>query len=236
MIQIKQGSIFDTKSDLIVIPCDSAGGVTSSVYANLKEHGLTTDIGLLTHGEVLYRRSTYEFANIIEYAASVNYNNVTSDSVSIGNIASSIAGYSRENNLGAVNIPLLGSGAGGLSPIASFKALQKGLGESANTMFNIFCLTEEAYSNVISIPSAHGQAEMVQPPRVFISYASNDGKNVEWVKSFAERLRSSGVNARVDLYHLPLGTDLPQWMANEVVLATKVLLICDRHYVQKAEG
>ncbi len=72
-------------------------------------------------------------------------------------------------------------------------------------------------------------------PRVFISYTADDKDNGEWVKELAVRLRQNGVDARLDRFHLKPGTDLPQWMTNEVSMADKVLLVCDHNYVIKAD-
>lgn len=45
-----------------------------------------------------------------------------------------------------------------------------------------------------------------------------------------------GVNARLDMFHLKAGQDLPQWMTNELIMADKVLLICDKYYAEKADN
>ena len=37
------------------------------------------------------------------------------------------------------------------------------------------------------------------------------------------------------MFHLKPGQDLPQWMTKEILLADKVILICDKHYAQKAD-
>lgn len=55
MIKVESGSIFDSKCDLIVIPCDSAGGVTSSVHKDLKIRNLPTQIGSIPFGMVYFR-------------------------------------------------------------------------------------------------------------------------------------------------------------------------------------
>lgn len=73
-------------------------------------------------------------------------------------------------------------------------------------------------------------------PRVFISYTGIDINNRNWVKNLASRLRSSGINARLDMFHLKPGQDLPQWMTNELIMADKVLLICDKYYAEKADN
>lgn len=69
-----------------------------------------------------------------------------------------------------------------------------------------------------------------------MSYTGEDFQNAEWVKAFVVKLRENEVNARADMYHLKLGQDLPQWMTNELILADKVILICDKYYVQKADS
>lgn len=49
-------------------------------------------------------------------------------------------------------------------------------------------------------------------------------------------MRANGVNARLDKFYLKCGRDLPQWMTNELLMADKVLLICDKYYAQKADN
>src|SRR5699024_2164961 len=39
-----------------------------------------------------------------------------------------------------------------------------------------------------------------------------------------------------DMFHLKPGQDLPQWMTNELIMADKVLLICDKYYAEKADN
>lgn len=90
------------------------------------------------------------------------------------------------------------------------------------------------YDTLINI-QPQNSCGTIKNPRVFISYASIDIRNREWVKDFACRLRASGVDARVDIFHLKPGQDLPQWMTNELIMADKVLLICDRYYAEKAD-
>lgn len=38
------------------------------------------------------------------------------------------------------------------------------------------------------------------------------------------------------MFHLRPGQDLPQWMTNELIMADKVLLICDKYYAEKADN
>lgn len=235
MIQVIHGSIFDTKCDLLIVPCDSAGGVTRSVFANLNERGLPTRAGRIPYGRVHFRESRYEFATTIGYAASVDVDTITSSTKAIRRIAREIVSYSSENQIRIINIPLLGSGSGGMTPIESFDSLRSVFKKSDNITFNVFCFTREAYRNLSSIRELVSEEHPITPPRVFISYTGMDKANAAWVKSLATVLRENGIDARIDIFHLKPGFDLPQWMTNEVILADKVLLICDRHYMEKAD-
>src|SRR6266851_5932296 len=234
MIRIEHGSIFDTKCDLLVVPCDSGGGVTSSVFANLESRTLPTRVGSIPYGKVHFREVHYENANTLAYAASVNVDTTASESKAIRSIARKIREYCKKNSLPSVNIPLLGSGAGEMSPIDSYTALYEELESDPLTTYTLFCFTREAYQNISSVHENSSDTEVARP-RVFISYAGNDKENAAWVKALASNLRNSGVDARLDVFHLKPGFGLPQWMTNEVILADKILLVCDSHYMQKAD-
>lgn len=72
--------------------------------------------------------------------------------------------------------------------------------------------------------------------RVFISHTSSTQEDVEWVKQLALFLIEHGIQARLDRFHLRRGMDLPQWMCNELAMAKKVIVVCDKAYKQKADG
>lgn len=235
MIQIIHGSIFDLKCDLLIVPCDSDGGVTSSVFTNLHERGLPTRLGRIPYGKVHFRESKYEFASTIGYAASVDFETVTSEAETIRQIAREIVRYATENQIRIVNIPLLGAGAGGMTPVDSFEALRSIFGTKEGITFNVFCFTPEAYRNINAAHTAAPEEQPIPHPRVFISYTGTNKVNASWVKSLATALREHGVDARLDAFHLKPGFDLPQWMTNEVIMAEKVLLVCDRFYMEKAD-
>lgn len=234
MIQIIYGSIFDHKCDLLIIPCDNAGGVTSSVFRNISNNKIPYNIGPISFGQVIYYESINEFANSIGYAASVDAVSVKSNLDVIKMIADSILQYSRNNRTHIVNIPLLGSGAGGLNPLDSYKVLREVFSTEDEITFNIFCFTKDIYQDIIEINGDALLSRINEHPRVFISYTKFDKENEKWVKLLAEELRKNGIDARLDFYHLKPGFDLPQWMTNEVIMAEKVLLICDKHYLEKA--
>jgi hypothetical protein len=234
VIRIKHGSIFDSKCDLLVIPCNSGGGVTSSVFKDLESRNLPIRVGSIPFGKTHFLEIRYENANTLAYAASVDGRTISSNHTAIANIAREIREYCKQNSILSVNTPLLGSGAGGMSPIDSFTALREELESDTRTTYTVFCFTREAYQNISAVYEPPTDAEIARP-RVFISYAGNDPDNAAWVKGLAKVLRENGIDARLDVFHLKPGFDLPQWMTNEVILANKVLLVCDSHYMQKAD-
>lgn len=235
MIQIIHGSIFDSKCDLLIVPCDSSGGVTRSVFENLHERGMPTHVGRIPYGSVHFREFHYEFASTLGYAASVDVKTITSQADAIKQIASEIVSYSIANQIRIVNLPLLGSGAGGMNPVDSFSALHSVLNSEERITFNVFCFTSEIYRNLAAMRNSAEITPLITRPRVFISYTANNKKNGAWVRDLATALRQNGVDARLDTFHLKPGFDLPQWMTNEVIMADKVLLICDRPYMEKAD-
>ena len=74
------------------------------------------------------------------------------------------------------------------------------------------------------------------PIRVFISYSGTSRLHKQWVAELATYLRSNGLDARLDQWHLRGGMDLPQWMTNELQLADRVIIITDSRYTERADG
>ena len=240
MIQLTHGSIFDKKCDLLVIPCSTHGTVTRWVFSELTENSLPLPPPLLTFGKIIFVETKLSLANaeILGFAASVSGS--ISSNKAIISIGEAINQYSIEHNLRQVNIPLLGSGAGGLSPLDSIDALIKSLGNTGNieTNFEIFIPSMDIYSSLKAKYSElfdYSSQMRLENPRVFVSYAGDDLENKNWVKNLVIKLRKNGVDAIVDRFNSKHGTDLPQWMTNEIIRADKVLLICDSNYVKKAD-
>ncbi len=128
-----------------------------------------------------------------------------------------------------------GSGAGGMTPVDSFESLRSVFAGEEDITFNVFCFTREAYRNISTTGETISEERPLKHPRVFISYTGTDKGNALWVRALAETLRENGVDARLDIFNLKPGFDLPQWMTNEVIMADKVLLVCDKFYMEKAD-
>jgi len=94
-----------------------------------------------------------------------------------------------------------------------------------------------SYSDIITEDKMMEQRHTVDAnyPTVFISYSWDDDEHKGWVKDFADRLLSDGVNAVVDQYDLSLGDRLPQFMEQSISDADFVLVICTPRYKEKAD-
>jgi hypothetical protein len=72
-------------------------------------------------------------------------------------------------------------------------------------------------------------------PSVFISYAWEDGIN-QWVRELASRLRSDGVDARIDQWDTVLGDQLTEYMEQSIRENDFVLIICTPTYKSKSDA
>ncbi len=75
-------------------------------------------------------------------------------------------------------------------------------------------------------------------PKAFISYSWTSEEHVDWVVELAKRLKSNGVEVILDQWHLRGGQDKYVFMEKMVTdpSVTKVLCICDKTYVEKADA
>ena len=73
-------------------------------------------------------------------------------------------------------------------------------------------------------------------PKVFISYSWEDDEHKQWVRQFADRLLSDGVNVTIDQYDLELGDRLPQFMEQSITNSDYVLVICTPTYKNKSDN
>jgi len=73
-------------------------------------------------------------------------------------------------------------------------------------------------------------------PKVFISYSYDSQKHKDWVLKLSTQLQADGVSVTLDQWDLPLGGDLPRFMALGLTGADRVLAICTATYVAKANA
>jgi hypothetical protein len=133
-------------------------------------------------------------------------------------------------------MPVLGTGAGRLDSTEVIAVYEEILREEP-IVFNIYVPDKRVAQQLFgsSALRENKKESIDEHPRVFLSYSWKDNAVKDWVFQLAQRLCANGVDARLDRFHLKPGMDLPQWMTNEVLKASKVLLVCDSHYAEKAD-
>jgi hypothetical protein len=77
-----------------------------------------------------------------------------------------------------------------------------------------------------------------ESPKLFISYSWSSPEHELWVVNLATQLRESGVDVILDKWDLKEGYDAIKFMEKMVSdpAIKKVAIICDRLYVEKADG
>jgi hypothetical protein len=247
-IELIKGNMFDGPTDLVVIPCSTVPTITWFVADYLRSFDIPLPAKRMELGEVAFTelRRASNIAQVAAYAASVRGNSTSP--VAIEKIGRTLGSYCAENSwLGQISCPLLGTGAGRLGPMEAARALAEGYRATApeRALLRLFVLEDAAFERIRSLfaveldGKAVGEIETEtaqRPIRVFVSYTRSNEQHGDWVKNIAAHLRSAGVDARLDVWHLRPGMDVAQWMSNELDMADRVLLICDELYAQKADG
>jgi len=235
MVKIKQGSVFDEKCDLIILPCSSNGNMTSWVTKEIVQNNLPLPNFKIPFSSIEFfsTDNKYRKAYYVGYAASVKGLSFSSlEAIEI--IINKVVQFSKEEKIGIVNLPILGTGAGKLDYNNVIEIYINKL-ESSLTVFNVYIPDKQIAKVFIEKYNKNlKNYEITHNPRVFISYSWGDNNVQKWVIELVNELCKNGVNARVDKYHLKPGFDLPQWMTDELIKAEKVLLVCDKFYAEKA--
>jgi hypothetical protein len=248
---------------MITVPCSTDGTVTSAVERRLQQFSLPHP-GMMNLGQVEVRPliDADHVAQYVAFAASVL--RYSSEPEAVSHIARQLGEASRElDAVGSISVPLLGAGAGGLSPQVVVRCLRDNFEQTASTaaVLSIFVRGASDYSTLAqsfereSGPVAERRrpktfdsdisrsrrrlqatASAPTPPRVFISHSALSPERHDWLVELYKFLRHNGINARLDAYALRPGMDLVQWMCNELEQADRVLLICDERYSDRADG
>jgi hypothetical protein len=246
--------MFDGPSDMVVIPCSTVPTITAFVQKRLQAFRIAQPSGAMALGDVQFQplAGAEQLAAWVAFAASVA--NYYSTEESVEKIAEAIGSFARTTaGVRRIAAPLLGAGAGQLGTQAVVARMKAGFLRSApdGAVLTIFVLDEFEFTRLTESagppraeppagPQERGALETVhqprQPIRVLLSYTKTTPEHADWVKSLATSLRSSGIDARLDTWHLRLGMDVAQWMCNEIDLAERVLLICNEEYARRADG
>ena len=250
-VKLKLGNLFDEPTDLIVLPCSTGGTVTNFVANHLREYEIPRPrIGMrLGDVDILPFDGAENVAQFAAFAVSVRHMSSTEET--IAEIGELLGRATHEYDaIRRVSAPLLGAGAGGLRSEDVVEALSHGFKKTAveDAVLTIFVLHKNVIDrlrgkqsrktdSVRATEEDKAKTEIKHTPtRVFISYSGTSHVHKEWVEELATYLRSNGLDARLDQWHLRGGMDLPQWIANELQLADRVIIVTDSRYTERADG
>jgi hypothetical protein len=244
IVHLRLGDIFDGPSDLVVLPCSTAGTITRFVATALRKYRIPSPKRSYELGQVDILPFTGG-ENIAQYAAfAASVKGQSSTPAAIRLIATRLGLATQEySSVRAVSAPLLGAGAGGIRSEHVVDSLAEGFKSKAHAdaVLTISILHEVVFRRLAghfkSLQAYTApQPEARKPIRVFISYTGTDQGQKDWVVGLATYLRGNGIEARLDQWHLRKGMDLPQWMTNEVIMADRVIIVSDEQYALKADG
>ena len=74
------------------------------------------------------------------------------------------------------------------------------------------------------------------PITAFISYSHDSESHKNWIFELSQRLRRQGIDAIIDRTESIPGGDLPKFMQNAIINSDKVIVICTKNYVKKANS
>jgi hypothetical protein len=246
-VELRFGDMFDGPSDLIVLPCSTAGTIRDFVREKLIHYQIPYPRRGMELGDVqvLPLEGGENIAQFVAYAASVRYGDTTEEA--IRRIGVQLGEHTTQNpSIRNIAAPLLGAGAGGLSSEAAVLRLREGFRSSSHrdATLVVSILWQDVFERVRRNLSSELQVEQPdhpserpdKPPRVFVSYSHSSAEHEQWVEALGTFLRQNGIDARLDVWHLRRGMDVPQFMTNELTLADRVVLVSDERYAEKADG
>lgn len=243
-VKLTWGDIFSGPSDLIVLPCSTAGTITPFVRERLVHYIIPYPKPGTKLGDVniLPFKGAENIAQFVAYATSVKA--LSSSLEAIERIGNQLGKATHKwPTIRKISAPLLGAGAGGLLSEDVARALARGFGKTAHpdACLVIHILDRGTFERIVSLLSEEpttqrGDRNLSTPMRVFISYCHTSPEHTKWVESLGTFLRENGIDARLDIWHLRVGMDLPQFMTNELALAERVIVVSDERYAEKADG
>jgi hypothetical protein len=237
IVELRLGDMFDGPSDLIVLPCSTVGSVTPFVREKLRNYRIPYPKPVMNLGDVQVHpfEGGENIAQFVAYAVSVeaSVEGTSTTEEAIRRIGGQLGDLTIQNaSVRQIAAPLLGAGAGGLRSETAVSCLHKDVFERVRRNLNL----EARPSDFQTEPPDQTQKRPEKPPRVFISYSRTSPEHEQWVEALGAFLRENGIDARLDIWNLRRGMDLPQFMTNELTLADRVVLVSDERYAEKADG
>ena len=242
MYKLAYGNIFSEKCDLLVIPCNSLGGITGVLAKELKENNIIYNPKTIMAGNVRFVEcsSKDDIASVIGFAASTNVLTLGSSKKYIKTICDEVKKYCKNNSLYLVNVPLLGTGAGGLKPKESFEIIRQCFEKEKEININVFVLSKDVYQLLSEgkIKESNVKSNNILNDYKFeydvaLSFA---GEDRDYVEKIANALKDKGVRVFYDKFEVSnlFGKDLYQYLSHIYKDTAKYCMIfVSKYYKEK---
>lgn len=225
MYELVCGNVFDEKCDLLILPCNSLGGVTGLIEKELEENKISYLPKAIHVGKVKLVDSSpnNSCASTIGFAASVNIMTLKSSVKYIKSICKDIKDLCKNNYFYSVNVPLLGTGVGGLSPQESFDVFKNYFETYEKIHIKIFVLSKDVYqalSGNTVINEKRNKSIILKSKEednyiydVALSFA---GEDRAYVEKIAQALKARGIRVFYDKFEVVnlWGKDLYQYLSH----------------------
>lgn len=243
MYELVYGNIFDDKCDLIIIPCNSLGGVTGVIENELKENNIIYNPEPIGVGKVKFVEcpTNCNISHIIGFAASTNVLMLGSNKKYIKSICEEVKKYCKRNSLHFVNFPLLGTGAGRLLPKESFEIIKRCFCEENEINVKVYVISRDVYESLSEkkIKQKNENLGIVINRDNFdydiaLSFA---GEDRDYVEKVAACLKNRGVRVFYDKFEVAnlFGKDLYQYLSHIYRDNAKYCMIfISKYYKEKA--
>jgi hypothetical protein len=189
-VQLRLGDMFDCPSDLVVLPCSTAGTTSSFVFQKLLRYGIPAPRPGMRLGDVhvMQLKGRENFAQYVAYAATVGG---WTDASAIRRIGAQLGECTRMGpSIRTVAAPLLGMGAGLAGEVvldAMAEGFETACHQDAILVVNV--LEEGVLHRLEQCRAEPGKREP-RPRRAFrVEEANVLVPLMEWVLEEAERLR-----------------------------------------------
>ncbi|HEX7424849.1 MAG TPA: toll/interleukin-1 receptor domain-containing protein [Terriglobales bacterium] len=241
-VLFRRGDIFERGADLTVLPCSAKAHISRTAEGHVNRFKLPLpkekELGEI---EIVRFPGPGSVTRFIAWAASVMEYRSSTDI--IRTIGQRLGQYANEHSeLQVIECPLLGTGAGGLDARDSGPALAAGFRDMCTTDATLFVYGQqatviEALRLAANIEQSHEDLAMTgSRPTVFISYGWESADHKKWVRDLALRLRSDGVDAKLDQWHTAPGDQLTEFMEREIRENDYVLIICTPDYRTRSDS
>jgi hypothetical protein len=244
-VKIRLGDVFDDPNDLIILPCSTAGTITTFVRNYLLKYNISKpQYGIKLGSLIIQPFSGAEITRFVGFGVSVDA--MTSNAEAINQIGIQIGHFTMaEPSVRLIAAPLLGAGAGGLRSEIVIKQLQQGFLSKAHpeSTLTINILHQSVFGRVVqnlkAIEEGAKSDLLIRSNRKLQVFLCHSSEDKQAVRELYKRLSLDGMMPWLDEESLLPGQDWSQEI-RKAVKSSDIVIVClskkavsKRGYIQK---